>query len=161
MTTKNAPAPAKGTAPQPFFEQLQQEMEQLFDRFRGYPAVASAMPRLGFGTALTPAIDMSETDEAVEISADIPGVAADDLDVSVNGDLLVIKGEKSTEETREEKDYHLHERSYGSFHRQIPLGFVPEDDAVEAKFTDGVLHLVIRKPEEAKAANRKIAIATK
>jgi HSP20 family protein len=107
---------------QPFFEQLQQEMDQLFDRFRGYPPVANALPRLGFGDGLQPAIDMAETDDAVEIAADIPGVSADDLDVSLNGGVLVIKGEKSDRRPEKDRNYHLTERSYGIFQRQIPLG---------------------------------------
>ena len=157
MQTNLPPVPTKGSNPQPFFEQLQQEMEHLFDRFRGYPPVANTF----FGDRLTPVIDMSETDDVVEVSAEIPGVGSDDLDVSLNGDLLVIKGEKSDERTEDDKNYHMHERSYGSFRRQIPLSFTPADDAIEAKFTDGVLRLTIAKPADAKAKNRKIAINPK
>jgi HSP20 family protein len=122
MQTNLPPAPSVGPELQPFFDQLQQEMDQLFDRFRGYPPVANALPRLGFGDGLQPAIDMAETDDAVEIAADIPGVSADDLDVSLNGDVLVIKGEKSDRRTEKDRNYHLTERSYGIFQRQIPLG---------------------------------------
>jgi HSP20 family protein len=161
MQTNLPPAPSKGSEPQPFFEQLQQEMEQLFDRFRGYPPVASALPRLGFGKGVLPAVDMAETDDAVEITADIPGVDADDLDVSLNGDVLIIKGEKSDERTADDKNYHMHERSYGSFHRQIPLGFTPADDAIDGHFADGVLKVTIPTPDEAKTPNRKIAIKAK
>ena len=161
MQTNLPPAPSKGPEPQPFFEQLQQEMEQLFDRFRGYPPVASALPRLGLGAGVIPAIDMAETDDAVEITADIPGVDADNLDVSLNGDVLVIKGEKSSERSVDDKDYHMTERSYGSFHRQIPLGFTPTDDAIDGHFEGGVLKVTIPKPEDAKKTNRKIAIKAK
>jgi HSP20 family protein len=136
-------------------------MEQLFDRFRGYPPVANALPRLGFAGGLLPAIDMAETDDAVEITADIPGVDADDLDVSLNGDVLVIKGEKSDARTQDDKNYHLTERSYGSFHRQIPLGFTPADDAIDGHFADGVLTVNIPKPADARTSNRKIAIKSK
>lgn len=161
MQTNLPPAPSKGSEPLPFFEQLHQEMEQLFDRFRGYPPVANALPRLGFGDGLHPAIDMAETDDAIEITADIPGVGADDLDVSLNGDVLVIKGEKSDERTEKDKNYHLTERSYGSFRRQIPLGFTPADDAIDGHFADGVLKVTIPKPADAKTQNRKIAIKAK
>ncbi len=161
MQTNLPPTPSKGSQPQPFFEQLQQEMEQLLDRFRGYPSVASALPRLGLTSGLHPAIDMAETDEAVEISADIPGVEADNLDVSLNGDVLVIKGEKSDARATQDKSYHLIERSYGSFHRQIPLGFTPVDDAIDGQFADGVLTVTIPKPDEAKTPNRRITIKAK
>ena len=161
MQTNLPPAPSKGFEPQPFFEQLQHEMEQLFDRFRGYPPVAGALPRLGLGNSALPAIDMAETEDAVEITADIPGVGADDLDVSLNGDVLIIKGEKSDERSEEDKNYRMTERSYGSFRRQVPLGFTPADDAIDGHFADGVLKVTIRKPDEAKTPNRKIAIKAK
>lgn len=149
----------KGSEPQPFFEQLQQEMERLFDRFRGYPPVAAQ--NMGFATALRPAIDVSETEDTIEVTAEVPGVTSDDLDVSLNGDVLVIKGEKSQERKEDEKNYHLHERSFGSFRRHIPLGFTPDDDAVNGDFADGVLKVTITKPAEAKTPNRKIAINAK
>ena len=158
MDTKLPNMPAKGQEPQHFFEQLQQEMERLIDRFRGYPTIADDRSGFGISAGLRPAIDVSETEDAVEVTAEIPGVGIDDLDVSLNGDALVIKGEKSQERTEEEKNYQLNERSYGSFRRQIPLGFTPAEDAVKADFADGVLKLTITRPPEAKAANRKIAI---
>lgn len=157
MQTNLPSTPGKGSDPQPFFEQLQQEMEHLFDRFRGYPPVAN----LKFGVGLSPAIDVAETDDAVEITAEIPGVGADDIDASLNGDVLVIKGEKSDERSEEDKNYHMTERSYGSFRRQIPLGFTPAQDTIEGHFSDGVLRLSIAKPAEAKVANRKIEIKAK
>lgn len=152
----NAP---KGSEPQPFFEQLQQEMERLFDRFRGYPPVAASS--LGFGAALHPAIDVTETDDSVEVTAEIPGVGSDDIDVSLSGDVLVIKGEKSEERKEDESNYHMHERRFGSFRRQIPLGFTPADDAIKGDFADGVLKVSITKPAEAKTKSRKIAINAK
>ncbi len=161
MQTNLPSGPTKGSEPQPFFEQLQQEMERLFDRFRGYPPVAGGGTLAGFGAALHPAIDVAETDDTLEVTAEIPGVGADDIDVSLNGDVLVIKGEKSQERSEEDKNYHMHERSYGSFRRQIPLGFTPADDAIDGKFKDGVLRLSITKPAEAKSAQRKIEIKSK
>ncbi len=161
MDTNLPSTPTKGSEPQPFFEQLQQEMERLFDRFRGYPTVAADRSGFGIGARLRPAIDVTETEDAVEVTAEIPGVGIDDLDVSLNGDALVIKGEKTEERKEEDKNYQLHERSYGSFRRQIPLGFTPAEDAVNGDFADGVLKITITKPAEAKAANRKIAINAK
>ena len=161
MQTNLPTSPGKGSEPQPFFEQLQQEMERLFDRFRGYPIVSGTAALPGFGTSLQPAIDVAETNDAVEVTAEIPGVGSDDIDVSLNGDVLVIKGEKTEERSEEDKNYHMHERSYGSFRRQIPLGFTPADDAIDAQFTDGILRLSIAKPPEAKSAQRKIEIKPK
>ncbi|MEJ8561958.1 Hsp20/alpha crystallin family protein [Yoonia sp. GPGPB17] len=161
MQTNLPPTRPKGHEPQPFFEQLQHEMERLLDRFRGYPPLAGQGSFGAFGTGLNPAVDVAETAEAVEITAEIPGVSSEDIDVSLNGDVLVIKGEKSDERVEENKNYHMHERSYGSFCRQIPLRFTPAEDAIEGHFSDGVLRLSIPKPAEAKAATRKIEIKTK
>lgn len=157
MQTNLPPIPTKGRDPQPFFEHFQREIEHIFDRLRGYPPATNTV----FGDQLAPVIDMAETDEAVEVTAEIPGVGSDNLDVSLNGNVLVIKGEKSDERTEDDKNYHVHERSYGSFRRQIPLGFTPTEDAIEGHFTDGVLRLSVAKPAEAKAAKRKIDIKTK
>jgi len=133
----------------PFLQSFQSEMNNLFDRFNG-----------GFGRdlQLLPAIDVAETDDAVEVSADIPGVAKDDLEVTVANDMLVIKGKKSDAREDKSKDWHLVERSYGSFRRQLALGFTPEDGKVEASFADGVLKLRIEKPKTVAAQNRRIEI---
>lgn len=153
--------PSTGSEPQPFFEQLQQEMERLFDRFRGYPPLAGQGSFGTVGMGLKPAIDVAESDDSIEITVEIPGVDADDVDASLNGDMLVIKGEKSDERREDEKNYHMHERCYGSFRRQIPLGFTPAEDTIEGHFADGVLRLSIAKPPEVKAASRKIEIKSK
>ena len=136
----------------PFFQSFQKEMSDWIDQFRQN----RFEPK--FNGGLMPAIDMAETDEAVEISAEIPGVAEDDLDVSVTGDALVLKGEKSAAHEEKEKDYVLVERNYGSFRRQIPLGFTPEAGAVKAEFHDGVLTVKIKKPPQAKVGVQKISI---
>ena len=145
--------------PQPFFETLQQEMERMIDRMRFSPALRDTAARLGRSGQMVPAIDMSENDEMVEITAEVPGVAKDDIDVTINGDLLVLKGEKTDNREQKDKNYHLVERSYGHFQRTIPLGFVPDDDAVTAAYDGGVLKLQVRKPATAKAAVRKVAIS--
>lgn len=108
-----------------------------------------------------PALDISETDEAVVITAEIPGVKEDDLDVSVTGDVLLLKGEKTKEVEETKADYHLIERRFGSFRRQIPLGFTPPKDGVDASFENGVLNLTINKPDEVAASTQKIKIEKK
>ena len=109
--------------------------------------------------AVSPALDIAETDNEKEITAEIPGVKEDDLDISISNGVLTLKGEKSSDHEEKEQDYHLVERRYGSFRRQVPLGFAPEDGAVDAKFADGVLKLKIAKPAEAKKAVQKISIS--
>lgn len=142
----------------PMFQSFQREMNQLLDRFRSPLVPSNADAFAAFTGPAFPAMDIAETDEAVEVTAEMPGVKEEDLDVSINGDLLVLKGEKSAKEEKKEADYQLVERRYGSFRRQIPLGFVPADGSVEAKFADGVLSLIIAKPKDAKPQVQKVSI---
>ena len=84
--------------------------------------------------------------DAFEVTAELPGVDEKDIKVSLDDNQLVISGEKKAESKKEEKDWHVEERSYGSFYRSISLPFEPEDGAVDAHFNKGVLHLTIKKP---------------
>lgn len=153
MTKDTAPA----TTPRsrwmaPFSRTLEREMGEIFDRFRDFPALVPGGP-------MFPAVDLVESDGHIEITAEIPGVKEDDLDVSITRDVLTLKGEKSSEHKEDEEDFHMVERRYGSFRRQIPLGFTPKDDAVEAVFKDGVLKLKIAKPVEQEEPRRTIEIS--
>ena len=73
--------------------------------------------------------------------------------------MLILKGEKSSDTEDRQKDYHLVERRYGSFRRQVPLGFVPEQGAVSATFDNGVLKLTITKPEGVQGGVQKVRIS--
>ena len=103
-------------------------------------------PDIGAGT---PAINVAETKDAFEVTAELPGVDEKDIEVSLDGDRLVISGEKKAESMTEEKDWHVEERSLGSFYRSISLPFEPENGAVDAYFDKGVLHLTIKKTPSA------------
>ena len=152
---KNQTTPTENDA---LFPSLQREMNRLFDQFRsGFPG-ADALPGPMFGTGGFPAIDVVDTGDALEVTAEVPGVKEDDLDVSISGDVLMLKGEKSHDHEEKEENFHRIERRYGRFQRRIPLGFTPENGAVSADFTDGVLKLKIAKPAAAKAEVQKIDI---
>ncbi len=137
---------------------LQRDVERVFDQFNSsFPA------NLGLGETsktgfLVPKINISESENAVEIVAEIPGVDKDQIDVSVTDDILTIKGEKKTEHEEKKKDYRLVERSSGSFYRSIPLGFDIDPETVETDFKDGVLTLIIPKPPELEKKVKKIKI---
>src|ERR1700732_791751 len=81
-----------------------------------------------------PAIGVAETNDAFEVTAELPGVDEKDIKVSLNDNQLVISGEKKAESTKDEKYWHVEERSYGSFYRSMFLPFEPEDGAVDAHF---------------------------
>lgn len=157
MSNRNLPTQPGSFYP-PFFQSFQKEMAQMLDHLRGTAIPQPTEEFLSSGAMLMPAIDVAETDTGLEISADIPGVSEDDLDVTVQGDTLVIKGEKSADRQAKEKDYHLVERRHGSFRRHIPLGFVPEEGAVTAEFSNGVLKLGINRPEGAPTGVQKVDI---
>ncbi len=103
---------------------------------------------------------MAETNEAFEVTAELPGVDEKDIKVSLDNNQLVISGEKKAESTKDEKDWHVEERSYGSFYRSMSLPFEPEDGAVDAHFDKGVLHLRVKKPAKAIKATKTIDIKT-
>ena len=94
------------------------------------------------------------------MTAELPGVDEKDIKVSLDDNQLIISGEKKAESTKEEKDWHVEERSYGSFYRSISLPFEPEDGAIDAHFDKGVLHLVIKKPAKAVKTAKTIDIKT-
>ena len=135
------------------FRAMRREMENLF---RSVGQGASS-PNIGAGA---PAISVAETKDAFEVTAELPGVDEKDINVSLDENQLVISGEKRAESTKEEKDWHVEERSYGSFYRSMSLPFEPEDGAVDAHFDKGVLHLTIKKPAKATKVTKTINVKT-
>ena len=140
------------------FPSFQREMTRLFEQFRnGFPG-ADNLPSPFFGAGGFPAIDVVDKGDALEVSAELPGVKEDDLDVSIAGDVLTLKGEKSHDHEEKDENFHRIERRYGHFRRQIPLGFTPETGAVSAEYADGILKLKIAKPATARSEVQKIDI---
>jgi HSP20 family protein len=107
-----------------------------------------------------PSVDVSESKDAVEVTAELPGVDEKDIEVTVADGVLTLRGEKKSERKEEdkEKNWHMVERSYGSFMRSIRLGFDPDASKVEAKFDKGVLRVRLPKPAEALKKEKKIEI---
>lgn len=110
---------------------------------------------------MAPTIDVSESDKELTVTAELPGVAEQDMNLSLENNVLTIKGEKRAETKKddEEKKYHLVERSYGSFQRSIPLSFKADPDSVKANFKNGVLKITVQKPPEAAQKSNRIPIA--
>jgi HSP20 family protein len=135
--------------------QLHREIDRMIDEFLGSGRPATAG---NGGIVMAPRMDMAETDDSIEITAELPGVDEKDLDVSVEGDVLTIKGEKKSESEEKKKDYHVVERSYGSFRRSIRLPGVVDPEKVKAAFEKGVLKVTLPKPQEAKQNRRRIEV---
>ena len=105
-----------------------------------------------------PAADISETDDMVEVKAELPGMDPKEIDVSVDNGVLTIRGEKKFEDEEKKGDYHRIERSYGSFFRSFQLPHEVDEKKVKAKYKDGVLHLTL--PKSASAKPKRIEIAS-
>lgn len=139
-----------GVAERDPFAALQKEMNELLESFLG-PRAERALG--GF----SPKVDVTETEAEVKVTAELPGMEEKDIDISVDGDMLSIKGEKKTEkEEKKEESYRL-ERSYGSFRRDIMLPSKVQVEKVKATFAKGVLTVTLPKSAEA-AKRRKISL---
>jgi HSP20 family protein len=103
-----------------------------------------------------PALDVSETKDSIVVKAEIPGMDAKNIDISLSGDILTIKGEKKQEKEEKGENYHLVERSYGSFYRSIRLPHEVQGDKITAKCKDGILKIDMPKSEKTKAIEIKI-----
>ena len=111
-------------------------------------------------TPWMPTADISETDNAFEIRAELPGVAKDDLSVSVKDNFLTLSGEKRLENSEDKQNFRRVERRYGSFQRRFTLPPDVAVDDIKADYTDGVLTLSIPKPEVAKPTEVPITTAS-
>ncbi|RLB07000.1 MAG: Hsp20/alpha crystallin family protein [Deltaproteobacteria bacterium] len=131
---------------------LRREMDRLWDRF------FSERPLEWLGGQWTPSLDVSETKDKVVVKAEIPGIDPKDIDVSLSNGVLTIKGEKKQEREEKDENYHLVERSYGSFSRAVRLPAEVQEDKVKASYKDGVLKITLPKTERAKEKEIKIEV---
>ena len=133
---------------------MRRDLDSLWDRF---------FPEAPFHERFTthewmPSIDLTETKDKLLVKAELPGLEAKDVELSIIGDILTIKGEKK-EETEEKDEHHFFvERHWGSFERKVKLPALVKTDAIDAKFDKGVLTVKLPKTEEAKKKEIKIDI---
>lgn len=124
------------------------DVNSLFNEFFGSETLRNPF--------LSPATDVHEEDDAFVVKTEIPGMKAEDVKIAVEGDHLVISGEKRREIEKNDATYHHSERSYGSFERRLTLTKRVDRDKIEASYKDGVLTVRVPKAEEVKP--REIAI---
>lgn len=136
---------------------LHDQMQSLFDdvaRQFGMPQ----WPAVGAGLSselFRPSVDIKESDRNYTLHLDMPGVSRDDVQVEVEGDALVIRGEKRQEKDDSDDNYHVVERQYGAFQRILDLPADADPEDLKAKFKDGVLTITIgRRPEKGGNARR-------
>lgn len=159
MVESNAPSTTRrqaGGFAAPPFRALQDEMNRMFQAF-GAPAPWGA-PLEPLSGAMGLRVDIAESETEIEIRADLPGLTAEDVEVTLEGDLLRIRAtrESATEDAR--KTWRVTERSYGVFERaiRVPEGIDPE--TVRAGFDRGVLTIVLPRPAAKASAARRIAV---
>ncbi|MEZ6132183.1 MAG: Hsp20/alpha crystallin family protein [Planctomycetaceae bacterium] len=146
------------TTPRRWFERgpmgtLRNEVDELFESFFGTPAMASA------SELMIPSIDVAETDDAIEVTTDLPGIRAEDVDIEIRNDTLTISGQTSESKETDEgngRRYHRIERRVGRFSRSVRLPCGVQQDKIDAQLKDGVLTVKMPKAEEAKS--RKITV---
>jgi HSP20 family protein len=107
-----------------------------------------------------PRFEVSETEEEFRIKAELPGLDEKDIEVEVDRDGVLIKGEKRREQEEKKRNYYISEMSYGQFSRLIPLPETVDRDKVQAQFKKGVLTLTLPKTEQAKVERKRVAITT-
>ena len=129
---------------------LQGDVNRLFDSFFGRREAA------GSGRRWVPAMDLAETEDALVLRADLPGMARDEVEIEVKDNVLTVSGERKAEHRSEHEGYHRVERSFGRFSRSLSLPRGVDAEAVKASFERGVLEVEIPKPAERKATRIEI-----
>jgi HSP20 family protein len=147
------------------FETLRREVEQLFDDFgsdflrlptrRSFFDFEPLWRREAVWEA-APAVDVTESEKAYEITAELPGMEEKNIEVKVANGNLTIKGEKQEEKEEKKKNYYLHERHFGSFERSFEMPGGLDADKIEASFKKGVLTITLPKTPEAQKPAKKI-----
>jgi len=134
-------------------ERIRKEMDNIWDTlFEKRPVRADGV------SEWMPSLDLSETKNSYIVNAEIPGIDPKDVEISLVDNVLTIKGEKKQEKQEENENYHLIERSYGSFTRSFRLPVQVQSDKVKATYKNGVLKITLPKTEEAKKKEIKIAV---
>jgi len=133
-------------------EDWERHFEDIFSR----PFLPSVMLRFPTDGGWVPAIDVYEKEDKFIVKAELPGMRMEDIDVSMVGDSLILKGEKKSETEVKDEDYYRCERSYGSFMRSIPLPSYVDADKIEASYEDGILQVTV--PKAASAKQKKVAV---
>ncbi len=132
---------------------LRREIDSIFDRFfEGWPFRTTA------GRQWIPSVDISETTKEIIVRAELPGMDPKDIDISIQGNLLTLRGERRQEKEEEGENYHRIERSFGAFSRTLQLPAEVDLEKVNATYKDGVLKITLPKTEA--AGVRKIEVKT-
>ena len=137
------------------FLNIRDEIDRMFDEFFG-----TLPERLttGLENVWTPSVDISETDNDIIVTAELPGVKKDDIKISLQDNVLTLRGEKKQEKEEKNENFHRVERTYGMFQRSFTLPAPVDANKIKARFKDGVLKITLPKTEEAKMKEIPISV---
>jgi HSP20 family protein len=136
------------------FETMQRELDRVFEEFSSLSPFS-----LRATDTFSPAINVNERSDRIEVTAELPGLTEEDIDIQLTRDVLTVKGEKKEEVEEEEGNYYRRERRYGSFVRNIPLPSETVDvDQVKATFSNGVLVVTLPKLEPEQEVSKRIKV---
>lgn len=139
----------------PQVSHLNREINRMFDSFfRG-----GSLDDGSYGSAWAPAVDIHERDDAYVIEAELPGLAKEDIKVSIENNVLTLRGERSSEKKDHRGEYLRMERSYGSFVRSFTLPTTIKSEKAEAEYRDGILTITVPKADEAKPRNIDLKVS--
>jgi HSP20 family protein len=138
------------------FIALNRDVARLFDELVQSPLAATRVEQapLDAQAIMSPQINVSETKSEIRVTAELPGVDPENLEVDVIDDILMIRGQKAFEREADDETFHLLERAYGAFQRNIQLPFAPPSDQVRASFENGVLSVMVPKGEQQQRMRR-------
>lgn len=152
---QSSSAPARSSS----FGSINDEMNELFSSFfgRSLPSLWNRQESLSTNVT-SPALDVSENEKEIRISAELPGIESKDVDVDIADNFITIRGEKRDERKEEKEGYYRRERSYGSFQRSVALPEYADTEKAEADMKNGVLTITVPKKQEAQKQSRKLEI---
>ncbi|WP_095204934.1 Hsp20/alpha crystallin family protein [Mesorhizobium carmichaelinearum] len=138
------------------FLSLHRNVNRLFDEMFHDFDTPSVLSRLAPRSGTWPSVEFSETDQEIRVTADMPGLDENDVEVTLDDGVLTLRGEKKAE--TEDKDRQFSERYYGRFERRFGLGREVQEDKVAATFKNGVLTVILPKTHKAQVSAKRIAI---
>lgn len=147
----------RGTGLSKSFRELQSEIDRLFSNFTGHFHIPGLFDN-GKDIDFIPDFEVRNSNGEMIVTAELPGVDENDIDVSIADQTLTISGEKKSETRTEEDEFVRSERVYGSFSRSMSLPFKAEENAIKANFAKGVLTVTIPKPSDLEHKPKKIAV---
>jgi HSP20 family protein len=160
METKSL-VPTFGRRILPSLVSLRDDMDRLFNQWLAAADMEPLHLFDGKPESFMPRIDVTESKEGLEVTAELPGVEEKDIEIELGRKTLVLRGQKNVEKEETGEGFHRQERRFGSFYRQIALPWEVDvtKTSAAATFAKGVLHVKVPRPESAEPATRKIAIA--